>query len=544
MRFWKGSAVAVLGALAATACGDRPESYDAPVDAVRAFALTDRVAVLDRRANRVALLTPKAGQELDRSFVAIGRGAIHADVSPDQKRLFVLSAGDVPRKKDKNERPSLTVVEGGGGPSPGAARRFALESPHSGFAIDPKGRYVALFAAPASGAVQTAFVENPNEIVIVDLEAPADAAITPRTLRSFGGCPQRVTFTEPLSLPGGKRRLLVVETDQDVHLLDLDNVRATPRRPEITMRLTSGSTAAAVKPAAIVVDDGDSARNDDARIGVRAENDSSVFMFTLVAAPATQVPEEPGTVLNDFFPEPNQTDVGGIPGDIQFVRTEAGLRLAAVIPAARKAVLVDPTTSITIDVPLSEPYSRISLITNVVGDTSGSDTALLYGSSGSRGVAFWSLGKTLDKNYRTVEVVSLASAIDRVRDVPPPRPELKVLEGQGSSGFFVLNLASRTAAPLTTLTQATIHVAPDGQRLWAFQRGSSQLAEVTLDNLHPIPLLLDRVIESVFDVARADGGRSLVALDPRGAVGATVLDALAPDTTASRSYYGILLEGL
>ncbi|OJY29518.1 MAG: hypothetical protein BGO98_47570 [Myxococcales bacterium 68-20] len=539
MRSWK-SKVAVLGlALAGSACGDRPDVYDAPIETqLQAFALVDRVALLDRPANRVALLTPKAGQELDRRFVGVGRSTVRAEASPDQRRLFVLSAGDVPRRKDKNERPSLTVVEGAG------ARRFELESPHSGFSIDPKGRYVALFAAPAAGTVQTAFVENPNEIVIVDLEAPADAAVTPRTLRSFGGRPQRVSFTDPLSLPGGQRRLLVVETDQDVHLLDLDNIRATPRRPEITMRLTSGATAASVKPAAIVVDDGDPARNDDARIGVRAANDSSVFMFTLVPAPATQVAEEPGTVLNDFFPEPNQTDVGGIPSDIQFVRTDGGLRLAAVVPTARKAVLVDPTTSITIDVQLTEPYSRMSLITSVVGGAAGADTALLYGSGGSRGVAFWSLGKTLDKNYRTVEVVSLASSIERVRDVPPPRPELKVLEGQGSGGFFVLNLASRTAAPLTTLAQPTIHVAPDGQRLWAYQRGSLQLAQVTLENLHPIPLPLDRPIDSVFDVVRADGGRSLVALDARGGVGATVLDALAPDTTASRSYYGILLEGL
>ncbi|MBX3208005.1 MAG: hypothetical protein KF764_23360 [Labilithrix sp.] len=532
------TSLALAFALGGAACGDRPDVYDAPVESqAQAFALVDRVALLDRAANRVALLTPKAGQELDRSFVGVGKAAVRAEASPDQRRLFVLAAGDVPRRKDKNERPSLTVIEDG------AARRFGLESPHSGFSIDPRGRYVALFAAPATGVAQAAFVENPNEIVIVDLEAETDQAVTPRTLRSFGGRPQRVTFTDPLSLPGGQRRLLVVETDQDVHLLDLDNIRATPRRPEITMRLTSGTSAAAVKPAAIVVDDGDPARNDDARIGVRAENDTSVFMFTLVAAPPSQVAEEPDTVLNDFFPEPNQTDVGGIPGDIRFVRTDAGLRLAAVVPSARKAALVDPTTSITIDVPLSEPYSRMSLITDVVGGAAGADTALLYGSGGSRGVAFWSLGKTLDKNYRTVEVVSLASSIERVRDVPPPRPELKVLEGQGS-GFFVLNLASRTAAPLTTLAQPTLHVAPDGQRLWAFQRGSSQLAEVTLENLHPIPLPLDRPIDAVFDVARADGGRSLVALDTRGGVGATVLDALAPDTTASRSYYGIMLEGL
>ena len=108
----------------------------------------------------------------------------------------------------------------------------------------------------------------------------------------------------------------------------------------------------------------------------------------------------------------------------------------------------------------------------------------------------------------------------------------------------MLNLATRTASPLTTLGRASLLVARDGQRLWAFQRGSSSLAQVALADLHPVPLPLDRPIDAVFDVARRDGGRSLVALDVRGAVGATVLDALAPDTAASRSYYGLLLEGL
>ncbi len=524
--------------LALTACGDRPDEYGASIASpVKSFALGDRVALLDSSAHRVALLTPAAGQELDRSFVDVGKGPIDAKASPDAKRLFVLSAGDVPRRKDKNERPSLTLLEGA------TARHFALESPHSAFTLDPRGRYVALFAAPATGPSQSAFVENPNEIVIVDLEAPAEAAVTPRTLRSFGGRPQRVTFTDTLLLPGGPRRLLVVETDQDVHLLDLDNVRRTPVRPEITVRLTSGNTATAVRPAAVAIDDGDPARNDDARIAIRASNDSSVYVLTLVAPPPGEVPEAPGTELNDFFPQTNQTDVGGIPGDIRFVRTDAGLRLAAVVPATKKAVLVDPATSINVDVELAEPYSQISLITSVVGGASGADTALLYGSAGTRGIAFWSLGKTLDRNYRTVEVVSLSTTVKNVLDVPPPRPELKVVEGEGSS-FFVLNLASRTAAPLTTLGAATLHVAPDGERLWAFEKNTPKLAQVTLGNLHPITLPLDRPLDAVHDVARPSGGRALVAIDARGAVGATVLDALAPDTASSRSYYGILLEGL
>jgi hypothetical protein len=535
-----GLSLFLSAAIGAAACGDRPEVYDQDVSAnAESYALTNRVAVIDRNASRVAMLTPNADSTLTTSFLPVGHNAIRSAISPDGKRLFVLSAGDVPRKKDKNERASLTVLDDAGG-----SRRYALESPHSGFAIDPQGRYVALFAAPNSG--QTAFVENPNEIVVIDLQSgDLVAAVTPRTLRSFGGTPQRVSFTNPLNLPGGARRLLVVETDQDVHLLDLDNIRATPRRPEITVRLTSGSSAAALKPAAIVVDDGDPAKNDDARIGIRVSNAPSVFTLTLVPATPGQQPEEPGTVPNDFRPEVNLTDVGGIPGDIVFVRTDLGLRLAAVVPTTQRVVLFDPTTSITNEVEVNGAFSRISLITNVVSSPTGTDTALLYGANGSagaQGVAFLSLGKAVGQTYRTVEVVSLASAISDVVDVPPPRPELKVLEG-AARGFFVLNLASRTAAPLITLQQPSIHVAPDGQRLWAYRQNSSELAEVTLDNLHPVSVSLERPISAVYDVARP-GGRALIALDLRGGVGATVLDALAPDTTTSHSYYGLLLEGL
>lgn len=527
-------------ALGLAACGDRPDAFDAPIGEVRAFGLEGSVALVDDGAHRVVVLVPHADQELARSAVGIGKGVIRAEASTDGKRLFVLSTGDLTRKKGSDEKPSLTVVEGT------TSRRYPLESPHSGLAIDPLGRWVAIFAAPpsAGGPPQATFVENPNEIVLVDLAAPIEAAVTPRTLRSFGGLPQRVSFTSPLTLPGGLRRLMVVETDQDVALLDLDNVRNKPQRPEVTVRLTSGATAGQSRPGGVVVDDGDPARNDDARIGIRLENGSSVVTLTLVPSAPGATTEDPLQVPNDFRTVVNLTEVGGVPGDIVFVRTEVGLRLAAIVPTTKSAVLVDPETSIVTRVDLPEPYAKISLITNVVGGAAGSDTALLYGTGGSRGVAFWSLGRATGQPYRSVEVVPLSTSIGALLDVPPPRPELKVLQGNGANAFYVLNLATRTASPLTTLGTASLVVSRDGQRLWAFERGGSSLAQVALADLHPIPLPLDRPIASVFDVARPEGGRSLVAVDVRGAGGATVLDALVPDTAASRSYYGLLLEDL
>jgi hypothetical protein len=524
------------GILALAACGDRPDAYDAPVVRVQSFGLESQVALVDDGAHRVMLLTPHDGQELDRASVGVGKGILRAEASSDGKRLFVLSSGDLVRKKDHDEKPSLTVIENGFG------RRFALESPHSGFAIDPLGRWVALFAQPGAPATGASFVENPNEIVVVDLTAPAEQAVTPRTIRSFGARPQRVSFTPTLNLPGGARRLLCVETDQDIALLDLDHLRDTPQRPEITVRLTSGASAVINGPAGVVFDDGDGAQNDDSRIGVRLDGSPNVVTLTLAPQIDGAKSDDPAMVPNDFRALVNLTDVGGVPSDVTFVHTDVGIRLAALVPGIRKAVLVDPSTSITTDVDLPEAYARISLITNVVASAAGTDTALLYGSNGN-GVAFWSLGRAEGQPYRSVEVVALPTPVANVSDVPPPKPELKVLSATANA-FYVLDLLTRTAAPLTTLSAPTLHISRDGARIWAFQRGQSNLSVLSLGDLHPIALPLDRPIDAVYDVARGDGGRVLVAIDPRGAFGATVLDALAPDTAQSKSYYGLLLEGL
>ena len=48
---------------------------------------------------------------------------------------------------------------------------------------------------------------------------------------------------------------------------------------------------------------------------------------------------------------------------------------------------------------------------DVVPSEGGGDTALLSASAGSRGVSFLSLGRAVGQTYRSVEVVSLASAI-------------------------------------------------------------------------------------------------------------------------------------
>jgi hypothetical protein len=112
--------------------------------------------------------------------------------------------------------------------------------------------------------------------------------------------------------------------------------------------------------------------------------------------------------------------------------------------------------------------------------------------------------------------------------------------------FVVLNLATRTASPLvaSALGDTELRVAPDGERAWLFSPGWSQLAEVGLTTLHPRNLTLSYPIADVFDLARKDGGRALVALHTSDAGTITVLDARAPSLTTAREYSGVLLGDL
>jgi hypothetical protein len=354
------------------------------------------------------------------------------------------------------------------------------------------------------------------------------------TFRSFGGRPQRLSFTRPLGLPGGTRRLLIVETEADVHLLDLDH----KERSEITVPL-SGGTGKRLAPAQVVVDDGDPASNEDTRVGIRVSNDTSVITLQLVP------PEAPGGPdMNDFGVRVNMTDVGGIASDVAFVKTDGGLRLAALVPPISSAVLVEPDTSVTTRVALPAGYGRIALVTDVVGEAlPRADVALLWGAS-STGVAFWTLGRTTGQPYRSVDVIAMQEPVANVVDVPRPNVELKVLEASDKTGLYVLNLRSRTASPLLTRAEATLSLSPDGARLWAYRKQGSELSAIGLPGLATVPLVTDHPIAHVFDVARPEGGHSLIAIHPGGALGATVFDALAPDTATARQHSSLLLRGL
>jgi hypothetical protein len=79
--------------------------------------------------------------------------------------------------------------------------------------------------------------------------------------------------------------------------------------------------------------------------------------------------------------------------------------------------------------------------------------------------------------------------------------------------------------------------------VWAFVRGQGSLASTSLDTKHVTTLQVDHGIDAVFEIARSDGGRALVALQTTAGVGATVFDATMPDESQRKIYGALLTEG-
>jgi hypothetical protein len=288
-------------------------------------------------------------------------------------------------------------------------------------------------------------------------------------------------------------------------------------------------------PAEVVYYPGDAENN--AQLAVRYSDDNSVGVLEL---------HEPENADQLFSLSYNLVDVGGVPSAVEFVHTDAGVRLAAVVPSTSAAVLVDTVTSETTLVDLDFAFTGLELVTEDLAlQPDISDVALLF-SNQATAVGFWSLGKTSGQPYRSLDSQDIGVSVSQVQDVPGDTwAHYKILKGAQGGEFFVLDLNKRESYPMLALTALELRVAPDGQRLWAFDQGGTGLARLTFDDLHPISLTTERPISDVFDIERGDGGRSVIAVhtDSEG-LGATVFDSLAPDTAHSSFYSGFEFGGL
>lgn len=508
-------------ALAVSGCGGRGEDIEVPFEAGDAVGLKRAVAIGDAERNRVVLLTSAAPGELEATSLPVGenRIAMLPDVGGDG--LLVLSGGERPRRNADDELPSLTLIDASA--EPAVAARYPLPDAFSTLTLDPAGRWVVL------SGVGDNFVSNPNQLVLVDLTDPDFEPIT-KTIRSFGAAPERFQFTEPLDVPGGERRFLIVESRQDITLVDLEDLG----RPEITIGLPRTPSGEPGRPLQVVVHPGEAEVAADAQLAIRLQNDPNLVLVNFT-------PSESAALA--FQLTLNLVDVGGPPAAVDFVSTDGGRRLAAVVPARTEANLVHPSTTGVERVTMPAPFDQLRRVTaGALADEPG-DVALLWSPTTSM-VGFWSLGQTSRQAFRSVEPVNLEASVNQLLDVPGTSLGHRKLLQSPDSRFFVLDLRTRQSFPMfASGRNLSLRVAPDGLRAWAFSAGSPLLAKVDLETLEPTSLEIERGIRQLFDIETRDGGgRVLIALHDGGARGATLLDAVHPDTADSRFFPGLLLR--
>lgn len=171
-----------LAGLAVVGCGGRPSYWDTSASSgFASYGLANAVALIDNSDHRVVMLNALADQRLSTRSFPIGHNVLSVSTSRDGHHLFVLSAGDSPRRTASDEFPLLTVIDTS--PADPTVTRYAMSVPLPNLALDPLGRWAVAYTgagAPAS------FVENTNEIVVFDFEHTgrgAAAAYAPQSRR-------------------------------------------------------------------------------------------------------------------------------------------------------------------------------------------------------------------------------------------------------------------------------------------------------------------------------------------------------------------------
>jgi hypothetical protein len=520
-------------------CGGRPASLDAPFLPLEPVGLDNAAVVVDPTLNRALVMTSPGGLELKLDALPVGQGVTKVKASPDCKRLFVLSRGVSPRRNPQDERPRLTVIDTDGGPK--VARVYEFNDPLSGLELDPDNQWAVLYVTSNDSRP----VSNPKLVLLVDLQH-FDRDPVPITVQSSTGRPQSFTFTSELQVPNGDpRRLLVVETENEVTLIDLSDSLSDQERAsrQATIVMPENQQGAKGRPGQVVFHDAvaDDQHPLDSELAVSLLGDTNVLLVDL-AQPAD------GSDL-PFHIDINLADVRGEPSSIHFVNADAGILLAALV--GTRATLVDPkTSSVVDDVNLAKTFTGIALVTEELSpDVAGTDIALLWGSS-STSIGLWDLGLATTAATNGLQTLDIGAGVESVLDVPGTAfPTSKILVSP-SGDFFVLDLKKRQSSPMETNGgQYALTFAPDGQshRLWAYPPGGRKFSSVDLGTLDPTSLDAERDIWSVFDIAQTGGGTGRTAIvlhKTDGDFGATLLNALEPDNAQTRFYSGLAYGGL
>jgi hypothetical protein len=530
----------VLPALAAASlvsCGYSEEAWFRLPDPLDPVAVGSRVAFVDRASASAFVVDPAPGP-LQVRQQPVGDNPVLALPRPGRDELLVVSRGvpDEPRRTP--EPASLTVVptESGKGP-----RRHQLGSRFSALAVSPDGRFAVLhFDRNISPTGSDSLLVNPNEIAVLDLDAPAGEAPS-RTLRSYGGVPQSVLFSPPLMLNTGtgprSLRLAVVLSDNYLTLFDLENDRT-----EITVSLTRADDSRTVRPQQVLFDPG--AAGEDPTLFVRSEGSNDIVALRLIPSP----PPRPDRA-NDFRPVLSLLGSGSRPGDLALYQASEGPRLLMLAPDAQEASVIDPHTSRVTTFRLDTRAESVLLYEGTSpAEPERRPRALLLAAGGSQ-IGFLDLDRLEELRGRNLELRPMSSPVAQLLPLTERGVVVATHSTRGSGGpavgLSVIDLDDRTVSPLQGDSPGDMQPGPaPADELWLLHGSKNRVGRLSLARLTATEMRLDRAADALLPLAATSAGARFVVAtheSPSGAI--TVFDAEKPERHTARTLAGFLYGG-
>lgn len=500
--------------------GDRPDAWDRARELHGPIPLKDRVAYVDGVRDRVVIVDASTPAAPRVSLHRVGRRALAAVPTPDRRRLAIVTRGhEALRAGEVDEAPGLYLVDVENPEAPPI--RYEIGSPFDRLAIAADGR-VAVAYFSEGGPDSEGLFRNPNELAIVDLEAPpSDENPVLRTVRSFGSAPTGVVLSPPLAIPGidELRTMAFVFAPNTLTILDATR----PRSREITVRLSLSSGIVRPRELAFAPQAG--------AAYLRADGARDVLQVLLSAEP----PSDPSD--NDFRAALAELGAGAAPADVAVYDDALGVRrVLAATPGTREIAIIDADTAQFVKVSIGDPIDRILLL------PSDAPRLAVLASIATRAprvhlLDLQRIGQDLwPPNVRTL---ALSRAVFDV--VPVPGTELTmIVHDDARTVLGMLDASTAAVAPIEGAGRLDAYDFAAGRYLVGATRGVARVGVVDLGNLHPEDVRLDAEPAEVF--ALASGG---IYVDHGGPFGlATILPSAGAGRREAIVFSGFLVAGL
>ncbi len=520
--------------------GSTPQFWQPRNDLLPMVALDDRVAYVEKNSHAAYLLDP-AATSFEPQVVTVGKAPIAAIKHNGSNQMLVLSNGDNGSASVAAISPQLQIVDAKASVAPDIR---LLAGRFDGLAQSADGRFVVLYHTSSTQDASDTGLFNPNEMTIVDFNIPPDPRVSTlptKSIRSLGGVPTRIEFSPPYPFKAGSRPLAVVLSQNYVTILDLDHTDRT----EISVPLCPQSTGCTYSPDQIVFDPA------NLNIYVRAGNAQDIFQITLTDL----WPDLPTDGSNDFHASLSMLSVGANPASMVLYGSGTSARLAVLAPGSRSLVIIDPSTSHTLNIVTPTPTDVIVpfTVTNSTGEVKN-QAMLVDTTHGSTSVLFADLEQVETEGGLAVTDAPLRAAAGDVWPLVDQGIAVLVLgKPSAISAFTVVELATRRFVDITaSSTFGNPYLeARNPSRLWGVASGTklsyfNLVARAGEASLTPTSIWLDQTIASIraLDKPGIDGHRYLAVgqSDPDAIGNLTFLDADSPDRATARTAYGFLFS--